>query len=319
MSYLPTIEHPAFIDKKDSQKVSPSETMRILEEASSEELFHAPGLVSISLRRHGEYGPEGTKNYGRLYRSQETGKDTYQDTLEVANDWLQKLPRNSEVTITNSPSFMPQTFDLTDDIRRPARARMTAGMYEVALSRHAGPELASRDQDRRLGDIFEFHDPDTNESVVPFFIERSKHYGKDKLAFFKDYLKDELPDSLQAKFEAAGGISSRDRAAMVVDWLKDNVQNDSDGSRKQVRLGLSHEESIGSLVYQLGEMLKTDGAQDRGEQLQAEALVGFNGGFDIHAAPDGTMALVDQKGNKVVFDLEELSTYLSGNTNTTES
>lgn len=55
---------------------------------SSSELFHDPGLVSISFRRHGAYD----RDQGSVLRGQLT-QDTMPATKESATDWVSMLPK----------------------------------------------------------------------------------------------------------------------------------------------------------------------------------------------------------------------------------
>jgi hypothetical protein len=292
------------------------------ERLGDHELFNDPSLVSISLRRHGQTENDPESNLaGQLHG------EALQDTKEVANAWLDELPEDANISITNSPSFLPHFDDEGNPTIKPARARMTGAMYGAALRERTGDKAIGlsrstvdklgregvtvvREQDQRLGDILEFHNPQVHAPVPEFVKAMDKTYPNG-IDFFRDYLAGTVEPEVQEKYAAAGGIDSVDRAAMMADWLVDSVDKGRSQEGKNIELGISHEESIGSLIYQIGDYTNAvNGDANMADAIKASALVGYNEGFDIHVDPKGTAILSLPDNQRAVFDLEAFKGFI---------
>ena len=96
----------------------------------------------------------------------------------------------------------------------------------------------------------------------------------------------------------------------MVAWLKDK-SSESNGGKKQVVVGISHEETLGSLAHHLANMLT-----DRGRFKEAESVAGiefgYNEGYDIHFSSDEGL-IAAPSGLLVQFSLSSMRNYLLQN------
>jgi hypothetical protein len=312
------------------------------QQASPEELWQNPDVVTVSLRRHSEYdkGTENPEMRGSLARK------GIEMAKESASEWAQHLPEGSQVAIYESPSYMPVTRVRTDAETgetvksqiEPARARTTASLYETAvfgdrtdwdLDQMRGDDGKSkptrRVPDERLGDIL---GSATNGPKIGEFyakLRETEYGGKLTPAFWADYIHDKLaPELAEAIVATDGGADSLKLAQNLTDFLADsarpkNNDNQETTNQKRVELAVSHGETIGSFTHYLADYLGREGANDNVEAFaRLTAEVDFNQGVDAHIAGN-KMTVVAAKPNEaddgvdeafVAVDLDDFRSYL---------
>ena len=311
------------VDKADCNGLNP--------ESSSNWLWCDSSITTVACRRHGKYSRKGYLT-GQIIKA-DGGID---GVRQAASQLYQQVGPEAEVRICASPSYMPIRADYNGYQRviQPSRGRMTAAIYGVVMREcrdaQAGflepsycnnvadkcvskfKQQSSKEHrviDRRLGDFFEY--ADSPKHIRQFMEMLPKVYGSGKNGlnqfFWNDYKQNTMPFELQQLFIAAGGISSIDRTLEVVDWLEDK-SSESNGGKKQVVVGISHEETLGSLTHHLANMLADHGSLKDAENV-AGIEFGYNEGYDIHfSSNEGLMAIPG--GSLVQFSLLSLRNYL---------
>lgn len=294
-----------------------------------ESLMEDSSYYTFSIRRHGRYerGDNVPTQRGQLT------KETFPEVREVAKQWVDSLPEDVEVHIITSPTFMPAEGPQGDKIY-PKRAKATGSIYGAELRERfgeghgylsyeslsergkevrdkAGTGLdikSQRELDQRLGDIFEMTTKEQSERVPDFFKQLSKDYGGLTPDFWQDFIKGNLPEELNNKYLAAGGETALQKTKNAIDVIESTLAKPHD-AKKQVALLVSHEEVIGSMVYQLTEFAKSEDLLNDSQIEQLESTrISYNQGFDLHVK--GETASVNINGVVFEVDLKKFGEYV---------
>lgn len=308
-----------------SQYVDTEETN---ENETNENLIDNPDYYTVSIRRHGRYerGDNVPTQRGQLTT------ETIPEVRAVAKQWVESLPEEVEVHIITSPTFMPAEGPQGDKLY-PKRAKATGSLYGLELRERfgeghgylsfealsdRGKELrqhsdmehrSQRELDQRLGDIFEMTTKEQSEYVPAFFKQLSKDYGGLTPDFWQDFIHSNLPEALNEAYLVAGGETALQKTKNAIDVIKSTVDKPHD-AKKQVALLVSHEEVIGSLVYQLTEFAKSQGLLSPEEVSKLEAVrIGYNQGFDLHVKSDNS-AVVEFDGVSFTVNLDDFNNFV---------
>ena len=294
----------------------------------NQELLQDPSVVSVSFRRHGRYerGDNVPTQRGQLT------KETMKEVREVAHEWVAALPEEVDLRIVTSPTYMPAEGP-TGEKLEPKRASVTGALYGAELperfgegygylgtenlskdeTRQAREESgvehnASREHDRRIGDIFEMTTAEQSQYIPAFFKQLSQEYGGLTPDFWKNYIQGTLPKELNYAYLAGGGEPAVVKAEKAVEVLQELAQKT--GDQKQVDLVVSHEEVIGSLAFQIAEYVKEKGLADEATAGELEDVkFSYNQGFDVHVGENGHADIV-LGGELFEIDLNDLQSYL---------
>ena len=297
---------------------------------SLETLMADPEYYTVSFRRHGRYerGDNVPTQRGQLT------SETMLEVRENAKAWVNSLPENAAIRIINSPTFMPAEGPTGNRIE-PARARATGALYGSELRNRFGegygyladeslsaeglaarekfPTVehnASRELERRIGDIFEMTTKEQSEHVPAFFKKLSETYGGLTPEFWKNFIQGTLPSELNDAYLKAGGEPAVKKAANALDVLSELTSATSEEDKKKVTLLISHEEVIGSVAYQIVECMRDSNLVDVATAERLEAIkFSYNEGFDINVDSSGN-CVIDIKGERLEIPLADLRNYV---------
>lgn len=277
---------------------------------NNEALWQDPRVISFSLRRHGERRTAEPR--GALATA---GIPNIQDK---AKDWVDTLPVGAHITVVESPSEMPSGPIRNNDIGEdfvpmrtnadgekvpyspsPVRGEMTGSIYNRALKNAANAQvdgsseepkvvLEARKADTLIGDYFETCSAPPRE----YFTKLREVYGGTTPQFWTDYFSGKLNPAVKAAFDGCGLSSADMLSRRMIEFLanetesrrKDASANPADLS-KDVILGISHEENLGSFLQTLAKFVEGNGNAELAQTLRDKRF-GYNEGIDLHVQTD---------------------------------
>lgn len=321
------------------QNVLVTESKRTNEALSSAEgaLWADPSVHTFCFRRHGKYDREG-KTRGQVTT------DSMPTIRQAADDILAQVGPGSVVNLVASPTFMPAERQVEISIMqngtlervsieqqlRARRATATSAVMGRHMLRSMGVDsyegqsgqiMINREnpldpdtgeaveENRKLGDIFEYYMPGEFNTVSSFFEVLTKsEFGGMNPKFWHAYKTGQLPSELRKAFVQSGGSEAIDKVHDVVTWI-DNKDMPEDG-KKHVEVAVSHEEVVGSFIFQVSEFVKDSPNVDQAtKDMLTAAEVSYTEGFDIHFGADGIMTFV-LKGKAVKLDVDEFKEFI---------
>ena len=285
-----------------------------------EALWNDPEIVSYSLRRHGNYERDRTSTMrGSLT------PESIQEVKAHAQDWVTRLPGQTEVEIYQSPSFMPvkRTDQKTGEEKtiRPMRATITASLYEKAVFgdlkavRTESGEVVSarRVTEPRLGDFLE--SSTDAEGIGHFYDVLGETYKGLTSEFWDDYTHDTLDPKVAEAIKDCSGTDSMGLAKNVATFIEDTHAKAStaqDSKNKHAVLAVTHGESMRSFTYFIGKYLEhTKTANEATVDAFRNQDFSYNEGVDIHVTPDEVTIVVANK-HAAALKLEDFKQYLHG-------
>ncbi|MFH1712431.1 MAG: hypothetical protein ABH846_04320 [Patescibacteria group bacterium] len=282
-------------------------------EDTSRELWNDTDYISLSLRRH---GPWSTKKemWGALT------PEGIKTSRQVAQEWAKQLPEDCEVSIYESPSAMPAVREnkTTGETKvlMPKRATITASLYEkavfgdltgVEVHQPTGEKQSKRRKRRDiLGDFL--HDV-TDVQQLPDFLQLViAKYGDVGKNFFDALITDTLVPEVEKMMNEMHGSNSKEMAQRIVQFLLDVKTEHQEKEEKQTAIGLTHEETLGSFLFQLDKFLESQNV----DRKMRTGHFAYNEGMDLHIEKDGETLVIAKPNEKPLsINLKEFNDFLS--------
>ena len=166
------------------------------------------------------------------------------------------------------------------------------------------------------GWVIFFEKANSAHGVKDFFRNLHAHYGGLTPQFWKDFMHSQLHEEVGHALLAAGGHDSLGLANNLTEWLADTYDRKTDGTTKNVSLGISHGESIHAFLYHLSHFLEWKELADNETLLSFRNFdPGYNEGIDIHVSPEDHVTVVLADKHAAAFTLDDYRKFIAGKKN----
>jgi hypothetical protein len=274
-------------------------------ETSIEKMWEDTELTTIAFRRHGQWGHGADEVPAGALTAQ-----GIKSSKEQAAILQKRIPEEAQVQFYESPSHIPAIMKTSEGIPKdisPQRARITASIYEQAISGRLAPAMVEdgkilrdytgnpvssvRHESASLGDLFEATDEERAALIPDFFALKEKLYPENDTKFWDDFVQNRLPEELQISLEKAGGSNALDLASNVSYFINQIATQDT-RLEKNVALAITHGETMDSFLQQIRDFLQT---QEENEAEQVVSDLDFDEGFTVHAGQEKFWLEIENK------------------------
>jgi len=293
----------------------------------SERLWHDLNVVSVSVIRHSQWlrNPNWGARFGSL------SPEGVEMARESAKEWASRLPETAEVSLYESPSFVPaEQKTATGETKpiTPMRASMTASLYEREVFGNMEPgkkdefgmaQAARRTRDPRLSDFMGSKRGGDTEDFTGMRII-SEVYGGVNENFWRDFYTLVGADSrVEEAIKQSGGTDYLGLAENMTEFITDSVTDLQEKSItvdrmcKEVALAVCHGETIRAFTHFLSEYLRSQGDLEAANLIheRGETEPEYTSGFDAHFDPRADKLIVIFKElGEVEVSLYDYKNYL---------